>query len=119
MATAWMTATTPLPAARWLPARPCPSLTPTAPTSPTYRDTDSDNDGRLDSVEGWDTNNDGVADTTPSGTDTDQDGLDDAYDTINLIATNSPGNAQNGRLPTFYPDVNKPAATATGGRCSM
>ena len=75
---------------------------------PDYRDTDSDNDGRLDSVEGWDTDNDGVANTTASGLDTDQDGLDDAYDTINTTTTTFAGNAQNGRLPTTYPDVNKP-----------
>ena len=75
---------------------------------PDYRDTDSDNDGRLDSVEGWDVNNDGVADTVASGLDADQDGLDDAYDTINTLTSGSLANATNGRLPTFYPDVNKP-----------
>ncbi len=42
-----------------------------------YLDTDSDGDGTPDSTEAFDSNNDGQADTAPSGTDSDQDGVDD------------------------------------------
>ncbi|MFL1897361.1 hypothetical protein ACJRPK_16775, partial [Aquimarina sp. 2-A2] len=42
-----------------------------------YLDLDSDNDSIVDAIEGFDTNNDGVADIVPAGTDTDNDGLDD------------------------------------------
>lgn len=47
--------------------------------NPDYLDTDSDNDGVVDAIEGNDVDNDGVADITPIG-DTDSDGLDDAFD---------------------------------------
>jgi|GEM_PF-3549701 len=47
---------------------------------PDYLDTDSDEDGVLDATEGFDFNNDGIADTAPSGIDADNDGLDDAFD---------------------------------------
>ncbi len=45
-----------------------------------YLDTDSDADGVPDAIEGHDADHDGAADTTPSGTDTNNNGLDDAYD---------------------------------------
>ena len=48
-----------------------------------YIDLDADNDTHLDSLEGWDFNNDYVADTIYSGIDVDSDGLDDAYDNDN------------------------------------
>ncbi|MEQ8550141.1 MAG: T9SS type A sorting domain-containing protein [Cyclobacteriaceae bacterium] len=48
-----------------------------------YLDSDSDNDNVPDNIEGHDANFDGIADATSSGTDTDGDGLDDAYDTDN------------------------------------
>ncbi|MCH2195388.1 gliding motility-associated C-terminal domain-containing protein [Kordia sp.] len=48
--------------------------------NPDYTDTDSDNDGALDSVEGHDYDGDGVPDVVPSGEDVDNDGVDDAYD---------------------------------------
>jgi MYXO-CTERM domain-containing protein len=50
---------------------------------PDYLDTDSDNDGLLDSIEGFDVNGSEMldgAETTASGTDTDRDGIDNAYD---------------------------------------
>ncbi|MDY7395986.1 gliding motility-associated C-terminal domain-containing protein [Aureibaculum sp. 2210JD6-5] len=47
---------------------------------PDYLDDDSDNDNVPDSIEGHDYDADGVADILPSGTDSDDDGLDDAYD---------------------------------------
>ena len=46
-------------------------------TAPNHLDIDADNDGIPDNVEGQTT----VGYTPPSGTDTDGDGLDDAYDT--------------------------------------
>ncbi|MFT5357939.1 MAG: cysteine-rich repeat protein, partial [Polyangiales bacterium] len=47
---------------------------------PDYLDTDSDGDGLTDLAEAHDASGDGVADVTPSGFDTDGDGIDDAYD---------------------------------------
>ncbi len=47
-------------------------------------DTDSDNDGVIDLVEGQDANADGLADVIPLGSDTDADGLDDVFDTVVL-----------------------------------
>ncbi|WP_046759269.1 gliding motility-associated C-terminal domain-containing protein, partial [Kordia jejudonensis] len=48
--------------------------------NPDYIDTDSDNDGVLDIVEGHDYNGDGIPDVMPSGVDVDNDGVDDAFD---------------------------------------
>ena len=47
-----------------------------------YLDTDSDDDGIPDSIEGHDADQDGVADRTAIGSDLDQDGLDDSFDTV-------------------------------------
>ena len=48
--------------------------------TPDYLEQDSDDDGLPDVLEGHDTNFDGVAEVVPSGSDTDGDGLDDAFD---------------------------------------
>lgn len=48
--------------------------------TPDYLDLDSDDDGESDLIEGWDTNGDGVANTSPAGADADGDGLDDNFD---------------------------------------
>ncbi|MDX1902943.1 MAG: gliding motility-associated C-terminal domain-containing protein, partial [Thermonemataceae bacterium] len=48
---------------------------------PNYLDIDADNDGIVDNIEGQST----VAYIAPSGTDSDNDGLDDAYDAISGI----------------------------------
>ena len=48
--------------------------------NPDYLDLDSDNDNVLDSIEGHDTNHDGIADASPTGNDADLDGLDDGYE---------------------------------------
>ncbi|MES2556069.1 MAG: gliding motility-associated C-terminal domain-containing protein [Bacteroidota bacterium] len=48
-----------------------------------YHDSDSDNDGTSDQVEGNDANHDCVADFALSGIDTDGDGLDNNYDPTN------------------------------------
>ena len=57
---------------------------------PDYLDTNSDNDVDSDLIEGWDTNNDESANTVPSGTDSDNDGLDDNFD--NVVGQNSTTN---------------------------
>ncbi len=73
-----------------------------------YLDIDSDDDGELDTIEGHDTDNDGVADSgsaantgLATGVDADFDGLDDGYDNNNasLDPTNTNTN------PSSYPDT--------------
>ncbi len=49
--------------------------------TPDFRDDDTDNDSVTDIIEGNDANFDGVADSAPSGTDADGDGIDDTFDT--------------------------------------
>ena len=52
--------------------------------TPDYLDTNTDNEGEDDSIEGWDEfPNDSIADVNYMGSDADGDGLDDAYDTYN------------------------------------
>ncbi len=65
-------------------------------TTPDYLDDDSDDDGVPDTIEGHDANQDGIADTTPTGTDGDGDGLDDAYD--NVVAPGA-GNESGSNAP--------------------
>ncbi|MBN1998645.1 T9SS type A sorting domain-containing protein [candidate division KSB1 bacterium] len=50
--------------------------------NPDYLDINSENDGVEDFIEGHDANQDGYADRTPIGVDTDCDGLDDVFDTV-------------------------------------
>lgn len=71
--------------------------------TPDYLDINSDNDSALDALEGWDTNGDNIADTTPAGTDTDSDGLDDAYDDI--VGPNNTTNVYNNEDALDFPDV--------------
>ena len=70
---------------------------------PDYLDIDADNDGDKDAVEGWDTNNDRVANIVPSGVDIDNDGLDDAYDANTALL-----NPTNGQTPTSFPNLDTP-----------
>ena len=62
-------------------------------TIPDYMDTDTDNDGVLDRIEGNDFNFNNVQDdnVTLTGTDTDGDGLDDRFDLINGSAKGTSG----------------------------
>ena len=53
--------------------------------NPDYIDLDSDNDNVLDSIEGHDTDHDGIANATSTGNDADGDGLDDGYEGIDFI----------------------------------
>lgn len=55
---------------------------------PDFQDTDADNDGVADIIEGNDLNADGNADFPPTGTDTDGDGIDDAFDSDCITSTN-------------------------------
>ncbi|MGV3611969.1 MAG: beta strand repeat-containing protein, partial [Fluviicola sp.] len=68
--------------------------------NPDYTDSDTDNDGISDGIEGWDTDGDGTANTVPAGADSDNDGLDNAYD-----VNDSAINPTNGTTPTSYPNV--------------
>jgi len=67
---------------------------------PDYLDTDSDNDGDLDAEEGWDTDNNGTPNTIPLGADTDNDGLDNAYDTNDAL-----WETDNNQTPTSFPNL--------------
>lgn len=70
---------------------------------PDFRDTDSDNDGVEDLVEGSDIDRDGRNELVPLFSDTDHDGLDDAFDNVDgwLIGGNSYGSI------SPLPDLNK------------
>jgi large repetitive protein len=74
---------------------------------PDYKDTDTDNDGITDLIEGHDANNDGQPDEQPSGNDSDNDGLDDAYDKDEGRSNNRAGE-DNDQTPTSFPDVDNP-----------
>ena len=65
-----------------------------------YIDVNSDNDIRDDVVEAWDTNSDGIAETLISNIDSDNDGLDDAFDTNNSLI-----NPTNNQTPLSFPNV--------------
>ncbi len=74
---------------------------------PDYLDTDSDNDGYSDFIEGYDMNNDKVADISISGLDTDSDGLDDVFDNVNGI--NPSTNVTNGgQTSDDFPNLDQP-----------
>ena len=69
-----------------------------------YVDNDSDDDGEIDQIEGWDTNGDGIPEILPSGIDTDGDGLDDSFDLLNGV---SPlfGSTNNGQDAFDFPNA--------------
>ncbi|NQU85570.1 MAG: gliding motility-associated C-terminal domain-containing protein, partial [Mariniphaga sp.] len=52
---------------------------------PDYLDLDADGDNVPDYIEGHDANVDGIADILPFGQDRDGDGLDDAYDSFDMV----------------------------------
>jgi len=85
--------------------------------NPDYLDTDADNDGDLDTLEGHDTNNDGVVDgnDTPNANtgiggalDADGDGLLDGYD--NNTSSVDPTNG--GQQGTSHPNTDDPSVQA-------
>ncbi|AFU69257.1 hypothetical protein P700755_002496 [Psychroflexus torquis ATCC 700755] len=78
---------------------------------PDMFDDDSDGDGESDTIEAYDTNNDGVADTLPLGADADKDGLDDAFDLFNLLTTSTGLNPANGsQTAGSFPDTDNPGS---------
>ncbi|MGD1847058.1 MAG: FG-GAP-like repeat-containing protein, partial [Salibacteraceae bacterium] len=79
---------------------------------PDYLDTDSDNDGSSDLIEAYDLNNNGIANTSPSGNDTDGDGLDNSFDNQGTVnATTNPTNG--GQDALDFPNLDN---TATNER---
>ncbi len=70
--------------------------------NPDFMDTDSNNDGTLDTVDAYDTNSDGIADTLASGNDFDQDGLDDNFDLKETVFDSDNGN----QTPNSFPIAN-------------
>jgi len=73
---------------------------------PDCYDIDTDNDGDLDSLEGWDTDNNGTANTVAVGIDADADGLDNAFDVNDTL-----WNVTNGQLPTSFPNLDNTLTT--------
>ena len=71
---------------------------------PDYLDDNSDDDADSDYLEGWDTDNDHIPDTNPSGIDDDEDGLDDAFDTNPSLADPTNGN----QTAYYFPDLDTP-----------
>ncbi|MEI8113171.1 MAG: gliding motility-associated C-terminal domain-containing protein, partial [Bacteroidia bacterium] len=71
---------------------------------PDFLDTDSDNDLVPDYIEGHDLNADGKADQIASGKDSDNDGLDDAYDTVNRYTTSGNVTGSNAVMQDFDGD---------------
>ncbi|MBP2831627.1 DUF4114 domain-containing protein [Aquimarina sp. U1-2] len=69
--------------------------------NPDFLDTDSNNDGVLDTVDAYDTNSDGNADTVTAGTDFDQDGLDDNFDLKRTVFDSENNNQNPGSFPVL------------------
>jgi hypothetical protein len=73
-------------------------------STPDFLDIDADNDGVFDYIEGQDEDADGIADLIRIYSDTDYDGLDDAYDTHEGWATTGNETASNAPLQDFDSD---------------
>ena len=71
---------------------------------PDFQDRDSDNDLVPDYIEGHDLNADGKADRTAYGKDSDRDGLDDAYDTVNRYSGSGNAAGSTAELQDFDGD---------------
>ncbi len=67
---------------------------------PDYIDINSDDDIRDDIIEGWDTDSDGTPETLASNIDSDNDGLDDAFDNNDNLL-----NPTNGQTPQSFPNA--------------
>lgn len=68
--------------------------------TPDFIDLNSDADNENDAIEGWDSDNNGVADVVPDDSDSDGDGLDNAYDVIDYAV-----NPSNGKTPASFPNT--------------
>ncbi len=86
--------------------------------TPDYRDLDSDDDLVSDAIEGWDTDNDGVANTTPSGSDSDGDGIDDSFDDVSGI-NNTTNITNNGEDAFDFPNLDETGTTERDWREGM
>lgn len=64
-----------------------------------YLDLDSDNNGILDTTEAYDSNGDGIAETSTFGIDADKDGLDDSFDLMKSSFISDNG----GQTPNSFP----------------
>ena len=75
--------------------------------TPDYRDLDTDADGQSDIVEGNDFNLNGMADdnVTPTGLDTDGDGLDNRFDSLNSVTNIKGTSYRMGTGGTFTGDA--------------
>lgn len=69
-----------------------------------YIDTNSDNDAHTDYVEGYDTNDDLIPEVSYSLLDSDNDGLDNAFDIDGSSVVNT-GGATNGDIPSDFPNL--------------
>lgn len=74
--------------------------------TPDYQDLNSDDDYDDDLTEGWDTDNDNVANVVPSNLDSDNDGLDNAFDVDDTSV-----NPTNMQVPTDFPNLDTPSTT--------
>lgn len=72
--------------------------------TPDYLDSDTDNDGIPDNIEGNDQNFDGFADVVITGVDTDNDGLDDAYDIVSGWGAGNNSTGSNAPIQNFDGD---------------
>jgi hypothetical protein len=75
-----------------------------------YIDPNSDNDLDSDNLEAYDTDNDGLINTSAAGADGDEDGLDDNFD--NIDGANSTTNITNsGQTAATFPNLDVPGTT--------
>lgn len=79
-----------------------------------YIDLDSDFDFYPDNLEAWDTDNNGIANVIPLGTDLDADGLDDGYDT-----NDAAWNPTNGQNPNSFPNLDNSSTSERDWRESQ
>ena len=81
--------------------------------TPDYRDSDSDADGRTDIVEGNDFNLNGLADdlVTLTGLDTDGDGLDNRFDSLNSVTNIKGTSYRMGNSGSFTGDASPGSRT--------
>jgi len=78
-------------------------------TIPDYKDVDADGDGDIDNLEAYDTSGNGVIDAPQSDVDSDYDGLDNAYDTIELSEITTYTNpTDEGETAESFPDDDNP-----------
>ena len=71
-----------------------------------YLDLDSDNDGVADTTEAFDTDEDGEANTVPSGNDENMNGIDDAFEDVVIVPGTPNYSDPNGSLDNGSIDTN-------------